>query len=161
MLVSLVRAPNLQLAPGQSDRKRPDIDRLHQSRIRRIRTNSQKGTSVREPAHEATDTIERVAAAMKDNSTGGFRRLSGALACTVIIAGLAASQAAAQPVPLAFRADYAYLCFEDQLMVDFIEYDSYLVTPAITMQFADEPTWLPDGTRIAFVDRGTVVGRRP
>lgn len=95
---------------------------------------------------------------MRGNSTGGgFRRLSRALACTAVIAGLAASETAAQPVPLAYRADYPYLCFEDEHQMDFIETDSYLVTPGTTLQFADEPTWSPDGTRIAIVNRGTVV----
>ena len=118
-------------------------------------TNSVTGAC--EPAHEATDRSVAVEDAMTGNSTGGSRRLSRALACTVIIAGLASSQAAAQ-LPLACRADYAYTCYEDQAVRDIIETGSYLVTPLTTILDTDEPTWSPDGSRIAVVNRGTTVG---
>jgi len=95
---------------------------------------------------------------MVGTSTGGLcRGLFRALACTVIIAGLAASQAAAQPVPLAYRADYAYMCYEEEFQTEFFETDTYLVTPGGTFLFADQPTCSPDGTKIAVVNSGTAV----
>jgi len=51
---------------------------------------------------------------------------------------------------MAYRADYAHVCWEDESQSDSILVDWYLVTPWTTVSFAGEPTWSPDASRIAF-----------
>ena len=89
---------------------------------------------------------------------GNVRILSRCLTCTVIVAGVAVNHAIAQTSSqTAFRVDYAYMCYAEESQTEYFVIDSYLVTPWATVLFADEPTWSPDGTRIAVINHGTAV----